>query len=76
MGSKPESRSSFGMLGIARGVISSTASEIALMCAGVVPQQPPTILTKPDCAKSLISFAVYSGTHHNLFLQVDLVSQH
>ena len=29
-----------------------TASAIARMCSGVVPQQPPTMLTKPLCANS------------------------
>ncbi len=38
-----------------------TASAIARMCAGVVPQQPPTRLTKPFRAKSSISRAVSAG---------------
>ena len=38
--------------GTCRGGSDFTASAIARMCAGVVPQQPPTMLTKPLCAKS------------------------
>ena len=30
----------------------STASAIAAMCSGVVPQQPPTMLTKPAAART------------------------
>ena len=35
-----------------RGGLPSTASAIAAMCAGVVPQQPPTRLTRPASANS------------------------
>jgi hypothetical protein len=45
----------------ARGAIRLTASAIAAMCAGEVPQQPPTIFTSPDCAHSMISPASCSG---------------
>ncbi len=41
--------------GIVRGGNFATASAMALMCAGVVPQQPPMMLRKPDCAHSAIS---------------------
>src|SRR5277367_3663463 len=37
-----------------------TASAMARMCAGVVPQQPPRILT-PSAAASLANKAKYSG---------------
>src|SRR5208282_3071355 len=37
-----------------------TASAMARMCAGVVPQQPPKILT-PNAAASLANNAKYSG---------------
>src|SRR5271154_990487 len=37
-----------------------TASAMARMCAGVVPQQPPRILT-PSAAASLANSAKYSG---------------
>ncbi len=50
--SKPESRHSRGMTGISLGVKSLTASAMAWICSGVEPQQPPRILTKPDCAHS------------------------
>mmetsp|Transcript_39371 Transcript_39371/g.104530 ORF Transcript_39371/g.104530 Transcript_39371/m.104530 type:complete len:246 (-) Transcript_39371:929-1666(-) len=33
------------------GLTSATASAIALMWSGVVPQQPPTMLTRPSCAQ-------------------------
>jgi hypothetical protein len=38
--------------GTARGD-QATASAIAAMCAGVVPQQPPTMFTSPLCAHSM-----------------------
>src|SRR5262249_49087650 len=38
-----------------------TAAAIWRMCSGVVPQQPPTMLTKPLRAKSPRSRAVVSG---------------
>ena len=44
-----------------RGGNDCTAAAIARMCAGVVPQQPPTTLTKPLRAKSSISRAVSAG---------------
>ena len=47
--------------GTFRGGSAATASAIARMCAGVVPQQPPTRLTKPFRAKSSISRAVCAG---------------
>jgi hypothetical protein len=34
---------------------------MARMCGGVVPQQPPTMFTKPLCAKSRIRRDVTSG---------------
>jgi hypothetical protein len=34
---------------------------MALMCAGEVPQQPPTMLTRPERAHSTISLASCSG---------------
>ena len=37
---------------------SFTALAIWLMCAGVVPQQPPTIFTNPSFAQSSIKCAV------------------
>ena len=45
----------------ALGAIFATASIIAPMCAGVVPQQPPTIFTKPLCANSLMKPEVIAG---------------
>ena len=60
-GSSPERRSSGAMSGILRGGLSFTASAMARMCAGVVPQQPPTILTRPALANSPSSSAMNSG---------------
>ncbi len=42
----------------ARGGSPATASASARMCAGVVPQQPPTIFTNPDRANSPTSVAI------------------
>ena len=44
--------------GRGRGAIPCTTSTMALICAGVVPQQPPTILRKPDSANSLMNSAI------------------
>ena len=44
-----------GMDGIGRGVLPATASAMARMWSGVVPQQPPTILTRPGAANSPIA---------------------
>ena len=38
-----------------------TASASALMCGGVVPQQPPTMFSQPDCAHSANCGASVSG---------------
>ena len=44
-----------------RRYTTATASAIALMCAGVEPQQPPSTLTWPASAHSLTSPAVVTG---------------
>ena len=51
-GSRPESRRRRGTSGIARGAMPCTAPAMAAICAGVVPQQPPTMLRNPDSANS------------------------
>ncbi len=61
-GSSPDRRSFFSMAGILRGGTSFSASAIALICAGEVPQQPPAILRKPLVANSLTRRAVFSGS--------------
>ncbi len=61
IGSSPESRSLWSPAGIERGGRSLTACAMAAMCSGVVPQQPPAMLTKPDCANSPSSDEVISG---------------
>ena len=47
--------------GIGRGLMPATASAMARICAGPVPQQPPMMLRKPDSAHSLISAAISSA---------------
>ena len=44
-----------------RGLRGLTASAMAFMWAGVVPQQPPTMLTRPRTAISLTCAAISSG---------------
>lgn len=46
---------------MARGGYLATALAIASMCAGVVPQQPPTILRKPAAANSSTTTAISAG---------------
>ena len=60
-GSRPERRVSRSTAGTARGGSPFTASAIARMCAGFVPQQPPTKFTQPASAKARRSFAIDSG---------------
>jgi hypothetical protein len=60
-GSRPDRRSAGRTCGGVRGARPSTVAAIAAMCAGVVPQQPPTMLTKPASANSSRTAAVSSG---------------
>ena len=60
-GSKPLKRHAGGICGSGRGAESRTAAASAAMCAGVVPQQPPTMLTKPLAANSPSTAAVAAG---------------
>ncbi len=60
-GSRPDSRRSRGGSGIGRGALPATASAMALIWAGVVPQQPPAMLISPAEANSPISVAMCSG---------------
>src|SRR6185369_16424179 len=46
----------------ARGEAARTESEISLMCAGVVPQQPPMNFA-PDWMNRFANFDMYSGEH-------------
>src|SRR5260370_13722295 len=50
--SRPDSRSIRGTSGTRRGALPSTERTISWMCSGVVPQQPPTTLTRPASANS------------------------
>ena len=60
-GSSPDSRSAGRTSAGVRGVVPATARAMAAMCAGVVPQQPPTRFTKPASANSDTIAAVSSG---------------
>ncbi len=60
-GSNPLSRRRGGGEAGTRGGSPATASAMALMWAGVVPQQPPTRLTSPLSANSWRIPAIYSG---------------
>ena len=59
--SRPLKRVRGGSAGSGRGVIPDTAVAICVMWAGVVPQQPPTMLTSPAPANSASSREVSSG---------------
>src|SRR4051812_42358871 len=48
-------------VGTLRGAIPRTASAMALICGGVVPQQPPTMLSQPFSAQSRNCGASDSG---------------
>ena len=60
-GSRPERRVATGMTGGTRGVSGRTASAMARMWAGVVPQQPPAMLTRLACANSFSRAEVMAG---------------
>ena len=60
-GSSPDRRSAGGTADGVRGAPCVDASAIAAMCAGVVPQQPPTMLTSPAVANSPTTRAIASG---------------
>ncbi|CNM44040.1 Uncharacterised protein [Mycobacterium tuberculosis] len=51
-GSSPESRVAVSICGTSRGDLPSTTLAISAICGGAVPQQPPTMLTRPASAKS------------------------
>ena len=60
-GSRPLRRHTGARRAGARAGRPATASAIASICAGVVPQQPPTRLTKPDSANSPSTALISSG---------------
>ena len=64
-GSKPLNRISGSMRGRRRGAVLETASAIARMWAGVVPQQPPTMFNQPFSANSPKVRAIISGVSSN-----------
>ena len=59
--SRPESLVTVSTFGISRGLISFISFAMALICSGVVPQQPPAIFTKPLVANSFNNDEVSSG---------------
>mmetsp|Transcript_5226 Transcript_5226/g.15529 ORF Transcript_5226/g.15529 Transcript_5226/m.15529 type:complete len:203 (+) Transcript_5226:2752-3360(+) len=61
--SRPEMimRGSAGASGFCRGLVSLTALASAAMWSGVVPQQPPSMLTRPRSANCFTSVAKASG---------------
>ncbi len=58
---RPDSRVLRSTTGISRGAMPATASATARTCAGVVPQQPPTMLTRPSRANWPSSSAVVAA---------------
>ncbi len=71
-GSRPESRNLRGRFGKPRGRAFATAAPMASMCSGVVPQQPPTRLTRPD-ARELADQLRHKGGR--LVVAAELVRQ-
>ena len=63
--SRPESLVTTSTVGMSRGLIFFISFAIALICSGVVPQQPPAIFTKPLVANSLINDEVSFGFSSN-----------
>jgi hypothetical protein len=61
IGSRPLQRVSGSMRGTRRGGTPASASPIARMWSGVVPQQPPATLSQPASANSRSSEAVCAG---------------
>ena len=59
--SSPDSRMRRTLPGTLRGILPATASAMARICSGVVPQQPPTMFTSPASAHSPRWPAVSSG---------------
>ena len=60
--SSPEKRGSRDGSGTRRGRRPSTARAIARVCSGIVPQQPPTMLTMPSSANERRKRLVSSGS--------------
>ena len=59
--SRPLSRWAGTAVGMARGGNGETSLTTAAICPGVVPQQPPTMLTRPALAKPATALPVCSG---------------
>ena len=63
-GSRPLSRVAAAVFGSSRGAQALTLSAMARICSGVVPQQPPTMLSSPSPARPpralLVSLGVSS----------------
>ena len=63
--SQPDRRVKGSTRGATRGVAPRTASAMARMCSGVVPQQPPTRLSQPFRAHSPSTGAMSAGVSGN-----------
>ena len=72
-GSRPlQPRAAARPAAAARGGLLATASAIARMCAGVVPQQPPTMFSQPLAANSPSMRAIMLG---RLVVAAEVVGQ-
>ncbi len=60
--SRPETRSRGTRSGATRGATPRTASAIARMCAGVLPQQPPTMFSSPSDAQAATCSAISAAS--------------
>ena len=60
-GSKPESLVKAGSVGTTLACSVLTLAAMALICSGVVPQQPPTMFNRPERANSCNCSAINSG---------------
>ncbi len=65
IGSSPDRRIFFAIVGNVLGGISLRDEVIAAICSGVVPQQPPATFTKPLSANSFKRVEVSSGFSSN-----------
>jgi hypothetical protein len=61
-GSRPARRNAAGARPMRRGATPATRSAIARMCAGVVPQQPPTMFSSPLSANSPTIAAIVAAS--------------
>ncbi len=60
-GSRPDSRIAVPTAGTTRGATPAVTRSIAEMWSGVVPQQPPTMFTRPASVNSSSTAAIWSA---------------